>query len=96
MRRLTILSSVDSKYNDLVQFDPSAMAWTSLTSSILGVAPCPRDSHGFAALDDKVYIFGGNGSTTQCGVPTGSMRTMLNRSQRRLVCSLILSAALFF
>lgn len=55
------------KYSDLVQFDPAAMTWTELTGSIQGAPPAPRDSHGFAALDGKVYIFGGNASDSFYG-----------------------------
>jgi hypothetical protein len=61
----------DSKFNDLVQFDTATMTWTDLSRSIQGASPAPRDGHGFAALDGKVYIFAGNGSTSSSGASTG-------------------------
>ena len=75
MLRLMTVIPVNTKFNNLVQFNPSTMTWASLTSSIQGAAPCPRDSHGFASLEGKVYVFGGNGSTSR--TPTGSMHPLL-------------------
>ncbi len=47
-------AAVDAKLDDLAQFDPATLAWTSLSDRIGGAAPRPRAGHGFAALGGKV------------------------------------------
>ena len=69
---MCVLTANNVKFNDLLQFDPATMTWVDLTSSIRGTPPAPRDCHGFAALDGKVYIYGGNSSTSIYGTATGS------------------------
>ena len=49
--------------NDLYRFDPGARLWTNLTwagaGGAPGGAPAPLDSFGFAAVDGRLYVFGG-------------------------------------
>ena len=40
-------------------YDTSTQTWTDLTSATSGIPPTARQSHGFAALDGKLYVFGG-------------------------------------
>jgi hypothetical protein len=67
------------------------MTWTDLTSSIQGVPPAPRDGHGFAALEGKVYIFGGKGSNSFYGISTGFLECSgeIIASNRRSCCAFI-------
>lgn len=40
-------------------FDPSSMAWTNLSTDVLGPQPSPRSGHGFASAAGKLYVHGG-------------------------------------
>jgi len=44
---------------DLYTYDPSVMAWSDLSNTMKGDIPSPRDSHGFAPANGKIYLFGG-------------------------------------
>jgi hypothetical protein len=51
----------------LIQFDSSvyqislsSMKWFSLTGNIQGIPPSPRQWSGFAAVRDKLIVFGGS------------------------------------
>ena len=44
---------------DFYMFDVSRMQWSSLIHRIQGTAPAVRVFHGFTALENRVYIFGG-------------------------------------
>jgi hypothetical protein len=46
---------------DLLVLDPVALVWTNLSGLASGPAPARRCGHGFAAMDGKLYAFGGQG-----------------------------------
>ena len=39
--------------------DTEKLAWVNLGSFVRGVAPDARDSFGVAAMNDKLFVFGG-------------------------------------
>jgi hypothetical protein len=45
--------------NDLYRFDPGELLWTNLTWAGTDGAPPALDSFGFAAVDGRLYVFGG-------------------------------------
>ena len=47
--------------NDLHVYDPGSMGWTDLSTPVSGTAPAPRNALGFAAIEDRLYVFGGSG-----------------------------------
>jgi hypothetical protein len=56
--------------NDLYRFDPGARLWINLTSAAAGAAPPPLDSFSFAAVDGKLFLFGGIYTPTKGERPT--------------------------
>jgi hypothetical protein len=47
--------------NDLYRYDPDARLWTNLTWAAAGgaSAPPPLEMFSFAAVDGRLYVFGG-------------------------------------
>ncbi len=46
-------------FNDLLMFEPHAMAWTNLSSIALGLPPVPSRFQGFTSSGGKLFVFGG-------------------------------------
>ena len=46
-------------------YDVTNSSWIDLTAPDFGILPSPRNAHGFAALDGKLYVIGG-GSEMDC------------------------------
>eukprot|EP00961_Rhodomonas_salina_P135821 1827353-Rhodomonas_salina.1 len=46
--------------NDLHVLDVSTLSWQELTHNTTGDAPIPRTDMAFAAVQDKLFVFGGN------------------------------------
>ena len=44
---------------DLHRFDPAALCWVDITSSTHGNAPQPSKGHGFTAIAESLFLFGG-------------------------------------
>ena len=44
---------------DLHQFDLVSLRWTNLTKKVNGYTPSPRYGHGFASVDEKIFVHGG-------------------------------------
>ncbi|CAE7469120.1 tea1 [Symbiodinium pilosum] len=57
--------SVYVYYNDVWLYDFSEDAWYEAPAK--GARPCPRDHHGAATLNDKLYIYGGRQSELRSG-----------------------------
>ena len=57
---------------DLYVFDPTLALWHNLTGLVRsGVAPCARSAAGFAAAEERLYLFGGqdgNGSELEAAL----------------------------
>ena len=49
----------DTSFNDLYEFDSSSNKWTKYNEENNGVWPEKRSYHTMAALNNKIYIFGG-------------------------------------
>jgi hypothetical protein len=45
--------------NDLHRFDPVELQWTEINSSSMLEPPSPRMAAGFAAADDRLFVFAG-------------------------------------
>jgi len=52
-------------YNDLWLYDFTQDGWYEAPTK--GARPCPRDHHGAATLNDKLYIYGGRRSEERSG-----------------------------
>lgn len=48
-------------YSDFYSFDPLAMMWTNLTSSLIGPRIPARCGHGFVASSGSLFVFDGSG-----------------------------------
>lgn len=46
---------------DFHAYDPVKKTWEDLSYPLAGTPPINRSNHGFAALDGKLYVFGGSG-----------------------------------
>ena len=44
---------------DLHQFDFVHVRWTNLTNKVNGYTPRPRYGHGFASIDNSIFVHGG-------------------------------------
>ncbi len=45
--------------NDLHVYDPAKMKWAEVLTALPSRVPSPRCSHGFTALDGRLYVQGG-------------------------------------
>ena len=45
--------------NDVYELNPENMSWANLTSQLGGDVPSTRSSVGFAAANNRLYLFGG-------------------------------------
>ena len=52
--------------NDLYQFDPMALVWSSLSGELGGVAPGPRKDFGLAYMGSWLFVFGGYCDAGSC------------------------------
>ena len=53
------LWAVGSLFLDLFVFDISTRQWTNLTDVANGTLPSRRYAHGFCAVNDQLYVHGG-------------------------------------
>ena len=53
------LKRATAALNDMFSFDVVSSSWTNITASLSLSAPSPRKFHGFAALSNVLYLFGG-------------------------------------
>ena len=60
---LGYLSCPTGDLQDLLVYDPAAMAWTDLSASASGTPPSSRQSHGFTSAGGKLYVHGGLGDS---------------------------------
>eukprot|EP00961_Rhodomonas_salina_P070639 948352-Rhodomonas_salina.1 len=49
----------DVHVGDFFEFDAGRMRWTELTDAVGGTAPSRRANVGMAAVDTRLYVFGG-------------------------------------
>ena len=63
---LGYLSCPTGDLQDLLVYDPAAMAWTDLSASASGTPPSSRQSHGFTSAGGGLYVHGGLGDTGEC------------------------------
>ena len=56
--------------NDLYMLHLSTKTWSDLTYIVDGPRPSPREGHGFASANGKLFVFGGdsNAGESTCGV----------------------------
>ncbi len=56
-----MLLATSGLLDDLHEYSPADMRWTDLSSSppASGTPPCARGSHGLAAAEGRLYVFGG-------------------------------------
>ena len=45
--------------NDLFRYVTTEARWENLTDRTQGATPAPRDSHSFAAVGGRLFVFGG-------------------------------------
>jgi hypothetical protein len=50
--------------NDIYRFDPATLEWTDLTHVVTGTVPSRRARMGFAAIGGKLFVHGGEDSTS--------------------------------
>ena len=50
---------------DLFVLDSLSLMWTELSGLASGPAPAQRCGHGFATVDRKLYVFGGQGGESE-------------------------------
>lgn len=49
-------------FNDLFSFDPLNKLWEDLKFTVKGGSPHPRFGHGFASLQNLLFVFAGFGA----------------------------------
>ena len=58
--------SAGTLLQDLLVYDPAAMAWTDLSAAASGTPPSAREGHGFTSAGGKLYVHGGFGGSGEC------------------------------